>query len=229
MQRNRHSSLSVPLIMIGIFSLVAGCASKQVSTSVVDQAFEPGQPKVAEAPPPPAAPEPSPPPPPMEETRVAEAPVPPPPAPEAQPPAPAPEPPPPPAPEAPPPPPPAPVIEQPAAAAPVVELVDAYFDFDRFVLRPDAREALERNGRVLKSDLKDVHILIEGHCDEVGTAAYNLVLGEKRAQAAKRYLEDLGVPASRMQTASYGKERPVCTEHSPDCWQKNRRVHFAIK
>jgi len=121
------------------------------------------------------------------------------------------------------------VAEQPAAAVPVIELVDAYFDFDRFVLRQDARTALESNARILKSELNGANILLEGHCDEVGTAAYNLVLGEKRARAAARYLEDLGVSASRIQIASYGKERPACTEHSPDCWQKNRRVHFAVK
>jgi peptidoglycan-associated lipoprotein len=88
---------------------------------------------------------------------------------------------------------------------------------------------LERNARILKSDLNGLSIVIEGHCDEIGTAAYNLVLGEKRAQSAKRYLVDLGIEASRMQIISYGKERPICTEHSPDCWQKNRRVHFVLK
>jgi peptidoglycan-associated lipoprotein len=198
MRRINRNALWVLAIAIGILCLPAGCASKKISTSVADQTFEPGQPKVAEAPPPP----PPPPPAPVEETRVAEAPV---------------------------PPPPPPAIEQPAAAAPVIELADAYFDFDRFVLRPDARTILENNARTLKSELKDAKILIEGHCDEVGTAAYNLVLGEKRAQAVKRYLGDLGVTSSRMQTVSYGKEQPFCTEHSPDCWQKNRRAHFAVK
>jgi len=63
--------------------------------------------------------------------------------------------------------------------------------------------------------------------DERGTLAYNLVLGERRAQAAERYLEDLGVPASQLQIVSYGKERPFCTEHNEACWQSNRRAHFA--
>lgn len=212
MQRIHRSPMYVLAIAIGVLSLTAGCGSKQISSSAGDQAFEPGQPKVevVEAPPPP-------PPPHAEETRVAEAPAPPPPPPE----------PPPPPPEPPPPPPPA--IEQPAAAPPVAELEDAYFDFDRHVLRPDARTTLESNARTLKSDMKGTKILIEGHCDEIGTAAYNLVLGEKRAFAVKRYLTDLGVASSRMQTTSYGKERPSCTEHSPDCWQKNRRTHFATK
>ncbi len=223
MQRFHRSPMYVLAIAIGVLSLTAGCGSKQISSSAGDQAFEPGQPKVVEAPPPPPEPPPPPPPPPAEETRVAEAPVPPPPEP------PPPPPPPPPAPEPPPPPPPPPVIEQPAAAPPVAELEDAYFDFDRHVLRPDARTTLESNARILKSDMKGAKILIEGHCDEIGTAAYNLVLGEKRALAAKRYLQDLGISSSRLQTTSYGKERPSCTEHSPDCWQKNRRTHFATK
>lgn len=215
MQRIHRSPMFILAIAIGVLSLTAGCGSKQISSSAGDQAFEPGAPKVVEAPPPPPEPPPPPPPPPpAEETRVAEAPAPPPP-------------PPPPAPEPPPPPP--PVIEQPAAAAPVAELEDAYFDFDRHVIRPDARTTLESNARILKSDMKGAKILIEGHCDEIGTAAYNLVLGEKRALAVKRYLADLGVSSSRMQTTSYGKERPSCTEHSPDCWQKNRRTHFATK
>ncbi|MBI5777516.1 MAG: OmpA family protein [Nitrospirae bacterium] len=195
MRRILRSSMCVLAVAIGILILPAGCASKRISTSVADQTFEPGQPKVAEAPPPPPAP--------VEETRVTEAPV---------------------------PPPPPPMVEQPAAAAPAaVELVDVYFDFDKASLRSDARSALETNARMLTSEMKDVTVLIQGHCDEVGTAAYNLVLGEKRAQAVKRYLEDLGVPPSRMNTTSYGKERPFCTEHSPDCWQQNRRAHFAVK
>jgi peptidoglycan-associated lipoprotein len=124
------------------------------------------------------------------------------------------------------------MVEQPAqttAAPSVVELVDAYFDFDRSTLRNDARSALEADARTLKSELKETKILIEGHCDEVGTVAYNLVLGEKRAQAVKRYLQDLGVSSSRMQTASLGKERPFCTDHNPECWQNNRRAHFSVQ
>lgn len=107
-----------------------------------------------------------------------------------------------------------------------VSIEDAYFDFDQFSIRADARALLEANARVLKMD-GSRHMLIEGHCDERGTLAYNLVLGERRAQAAQRYLEDLGVPASQMQIVSYGKERPFCTEHNEACWQSNRRAHFA--
>lgn len=211
MRRIDFRSICALALAVGLLGLTAGCGSKQLSTSAGDQAFEPAPPKVVEAPPPP--------PPPAEETRVTEAPVPPPPEP----------PPPPPAPEPPPPPPPPVAIEQPPAAAPPPELADAYFDFDKSVLRPDARSALESNAQILKAERKDEKLLIEGHCDEIGTAAYNLVLGEKRAAAVKRYLTDLGIPASRLQTTSYGKERPSCTEHSPDCWQQNRRAHFVTK
>lgn len=118
----------------------------------------------------------------------------------------------------------------PTTAAPtVIELTDVYFDFDRATLRSDARSALEADSHTLKAELKHAKILIEGHCDERGTAAYNLVLGEKRALAVKRYLHDMGVASSQIQVASFGKERPFCTEHSLDCWQNNRRAHFAIK
>lgn len=200
MRRIDLRSICALVLALGLLGLTAGCGSKQLSTSAGDQAFEPAPPKVVEAPPPP--------PPPAEETRVAEAPAPPPP---------------------PPPPPPPAAIEQPPAAAPPPELADAYFDFDKSVLRPDARAALESDARILKAERKDEKLLIEGHCDEIGTAAYNLVLGEKRAAAVKRYLTDLGISASRLQTTSYGKERPSCTEHSPDCWQQNRRAHFVMK
>lgn len=107
----------------------------------------------------------------------------------------------------------------------VAELSDMYFDFDQYAIRGEARSVLEANAGLLKSQ-PDQAILIEGHCDERGTGAYNLVLGERRAQAAKRYLEKLGVVPSRIQITSYGKERPFCREHSEACWQSNRRAHF---
>ncbi len=109
-----------------------------------------------------------------------------------------------------------------------VSLEDVFFDYDRFTLRSDAKPALEANAASLKSDLK-LKILIEGHCDERGTGEYNLVLGEKRARAARQYLQDLGIETSRVQITSLGKERPFCTEHNPACWQKNRRAHFVTQ
>jgi len=124
------------------------------------------------------------------------------------------------------------VAEQPVAPAPPAppvgprpRLSDIFFDFDRFVIRDDARSGLEANAGLLKSRSGE-KILIEGHCDERGTSAYNLVLGERRAQAAAQYLQDLGIRSSQMQITSYGKERPFCEEHSEACWQSNRRAHF---
>jgi peptidoglycan-associated lipoprotein len=118
-----------------------------------------------------------------------------------------------------------PVQPSPPPAEPLAELSDVYFDFDRYAIRVEAQLTLERLADQLKSELNQ-GLVIEGHCDERGTSAYNLVLGERRAQAAKRYLEKHGMPASQLQVISYGNERPVCTEHSEACWQSNRRVHF---
>jgi peptidoglycan-associated lipoprotein len=114
-------------------------------------------------------------------------------------------------------------ISAPAAAA--ASLSDIYFDYDQFVLKPEARSALESNARLLQNGLTGP-VVIEGHCDERGTHAYNMVLGERRAQAVKRFLMDLGVAQDRITIVSYGKERPFCTEHSEACWQENRRAHF---
>lgn len=106
-------------------------------------------------------------------------------------------------------------------------LSDAFFDFDKYDLREDARSVLAADAQWLKKH-PSVQVLIEGHCDERGTAAYNLVLGDRRANTAKEYLVSLGVDASRLRTVSYGKERPFCTESNEDCWQKNRRAHLVI-
>ena len=93
------------------------------------------------------------------------------------------------------------------------------------MIRRDAQPVLEANAGWIKSHGKS--ILIEGHCDERGTLAYNLVLGEKRARSAKRYLEDLGVSASRLKIISYGEVRPLCKDYEETCWRRNRRAHFA--
>jgi peptidoglycan-associated lipoprotein len=118
--------------------------------------------------------------------------------------------------------------EQPSASPPSqpLALSDVFFDFDRAVIRDDAKPVLEANARLLRAD-DGTRLTIEGHCDERGTLEYNLVLGEKRAHAVKQYLSDLGVVASRIQVTSFGKEKPFCTEHSQECWQKNRRAHFS--
>ncbi len=107
---------------------------------------------------------------------------------------------------------------------------DAYFDFDKSNLRTDARTALQHDATALKDILKDfssAKITVEGHCDERGSAEYNLALGDRRATEAKNYLVEFGVPAVQLTTISYGKERPQCTDHDESCWQKNRRAHLA--
>jgi peptidoglycan-associated lipoprotein len=106
-------------------------------------------------------------------------------------------------------------------------LKDAYFDYDKADLRDDARSTLAANADWLKK-YPSVQVLIEGHCDERGTAAYNLPLGDRRANAAREYLASLGVDAARIKTVSYGKERPICTESTESCWQRNRRAAFVI-
>jgi len=106
---------------------------------------------------------------------------------------------------------------------------DAYFDYNKHNLRPDAREALVADARTLGEILKqypEYMLTVQGYCDERGSEEYNLALGDKRAEQAKEYLASLGVPGAQLKTISYGKEHPVCTEHSEDCWQKNRRAHI---
>ena len=104
---------------------------------------------------------------------------------------------------------------------------DAYFELDKSDLREDARAALTKDAEFLRS-YPQVHVSIEGHCDERGSTEYNLGLGQRRAEAAKNYLISLGIPADRMETTSWGKERPFCSEHDESCWQQNRRAHFVM-
>jgi len=106
-------------------------------------------------------------------------------------------------------------------------LKPAFFDYDKADVRSDARDVLAANAAWLKK-YSSVQFTIEGHCDERGTAQYNLALGDRRANAAKDYLVSLGVDASRIKTVSYGKERPFATGHDEDSWQKNRRAHFVV-
>jgi len=102
-----------------------------------------------------------------------------------------------------------------------------YFDFDRYDIRPDDARTLEADAAWLKDN--NVLILIEGQCDERGTEEYNLALGDRRARATMNYLASLGIATNRMSTVSYGKERPVCTEHAEACWALNRRAHIIVK
>jgi peptidoglycan-associated lipoprotein len=104
---------------------------------------------------------------------------------------------------------------------------DAFFDFDKSELRQDARDALTKDAEFLRS-YPQARISIEGHCDERGSTEYNLGLGQRRAEAAKNFLISLGIPADRMTTVSWGKERPFCTEHNEACWSQNRRAHLVL-
>lgn len=109
-----------------------------------------------------------------------------------------------------------------------LSLEDAFFDFDDFSLRADAKSALEKDGKYLEKN-SDAKVVIEGHCDERGSVEYNLALGEKRARAAKDYLVSYGIPTTRLTTISYGKERPFDTGHDESSWAKNRRAHVISK
>ncbi len=97
-----------------------------------------------------------------------------------------------------------------------------YFDFDRSFIRDDAKDIMKENASWLKANPR-VKVRIEGNCDERGTIEYNQALGQRRASAAKKYLTDLGISASRVSLISYGKEKPVCSNATEDCWQQNRR------
>jgi peptidoglycan-associated lipoprotein len=102
-----------------------------------------------------------------------------------------------------------------------------YFDLDSYVLRQDARDALDKNAQWLMKNTAS-SVRLEGNCDERGSDEYNLALGEKRAKAAKNYLVTLGIPAERLATISYGKEKPADPGHNDAAWAKNRRVDFVI-
>jgi len=106
---------------------------------------------------------------------------------------------------------------------------DVYFDYDKKSLRPDALAALKEDSKTLSDIVRqypDFRLVVEGYCDERGSSEYNLALGEARAKQAEEYLVTLGLPANQLKTVSYGKERPVCTDETETCWQKNRRAHI---
>jgi len=116
---------------------------------------------------------------------------------------------------------------QPAAPGPS-PLKDVFFDYDKSLIRDDQKAALNDNVTWLKGN-PGAKLLVEGHCDERGTAEYNLGLGERRAKAAKDYLIAAGIPADRVSTISYGKERPFVLGHDESAWKWNRRGHFTIQ
>ena len=124
-----------------------------------------------------------------------------------------------------PPPPPTPAPQPSLDELFLKEVRDAYFDYDKADLRPDARAALTKTADFLKN-YPQIKVTIEGHCDERGSTEYNLGLGDRRASAVKQFLVSLGISADRLSTVSYGKEKPFCMESNESCWQQNRRGHF---
>jgi peptidoglycan-associated lipoprotein len=107
-------------------------------------------------------------------------------------------------------------------------LKDIHFDFDSYTIRAEDLRVLSEIGGWLR-EKKTIRLLIEGHCDERGTVEYNLILGQKRADAVRAYLVSLGVEGERLRTVSYGKERPIDPRHTEEAWAKNRRAHFEIE
>jgi len=123
---------------------------------------------------------------------------------------------------------PAPPRQAPKEFAPNPALTRIHFDFDRAEIRPGDAQTLEVNANWLREH-PDQLVLIEGHCDERGTAEYNLALGDRRAKSTMNYLASRGVSTSRMSIISYGEERPLCAEKNEACWSKNRRAMFLTK
>ena len=128
----------------------------------------------------------------------------------------------------------APPAPPPQVAAPSDEelfnqnIKDAFFDYDKSDIRPDAQQALMADAAFLQQH-PNIRFTVEGHCDERGSTEYNLGLGDRRATAAKDFLVQQGVGADRIRTISYGKEKPFCTEHTEQCWQENRRAHLVFQ
>jgi peptidoglycan-associated lipoprotein len=108
-----------------------------------------------------------------------------------------------------------------------VMLADIHFDFDKFSIRPDARDTLQKDYAAIGA-VSSPKLLVEGHCDERGSVEYNLALGQRRADAAMQYLVTLGMDAASLSTISYGKEKPLDSGHTEAAWAKNRRAHFVL-
>lgn len=102
---------------------------------------------------------------------------------------------------------------------------DVYFDYDKADLRPQDSTVAEQDAAFLLKH-PEIKLVIEGHCDERGSAEYNIALGQRRAQSLEKALVTDGVPASSIRVISYGKEKPFCTESNEQCWQQNRRDHL---
>ena len=111
----------------------------------------------------------------------------------------------------------------------LAHMEDALFDYDKYTIRTDATTALRDDVNVIREILANYpqqKLIIEGHADERGSEEYNVALGDKRADAAQEFLANMGIPLNQLKVISYGKDRPVCTDSTEACWQKNRRVHI---
>ncbi len=112
------------------------------------------------------------------------------------------------------------------------QLQDVYFPYDRSEITPDGLGTLRRNAEFLApllSEFPQVKLVVEGHCDERGSAEYNLGLGDHRAARVAAALRELGVLPDRIEMISYGKEVPQCMEPAESCWRRNRRAHLALR
>jgi peptidoglycan-associated lipoprotein len=109
------------------------------------------------------------------------------------------------------------------------EAKEIYFDFDKYDIRPDQEPRIEYDAKLFnRKDAREFNIRVEGNCDEWGTDEYNYALGLKRAKSVRDALIVRGVSAERMSIISYGESNPVCMDHTPECWAKNRRVEFEL-
>ncbi len=116
----------------------------------------------------------------------------------------------------------------PAQTASEIRFENVYFDFDKSDLRQDARDVLSKNAEVILKSLAGTKVQISGHCDERGSAEYNLALGEHRAKSVQKYLTTLGVKAADISVISYGEEKPAVVGNDEAAWAKNRRAEFVI-
>jgi peptidoglycan-associated lipoprotein len=105
---------------------------------------------------------------------------------------------------------------------------DVFFAYDKSIVPSDEESAVQHDAKFLAAH-PYIKLLISGHCDERGSEEYNLTLGDSRADTVRDQLERLGIPADRIRTISYGKEKPFCNEETEECWQMNRRAHFSLQ
>ncbi len=113
-------------------------------------------------------------------------------------------------------------------AKPAAGLQRVHFDFDRSNVKAEYEPVLRANAAWMQANASTT-VTIEGNCDERGSVEYNIALGDRRAKSAKSYMMNLGIPDSRLSTISYGKERPLCTQHNESCWWQNRRDDFVAR